>query len=180
MVKCPMCQRTLDNPRTLACLHTFCLGCLDHQKATTPVPLHCRQCNDTITVPTVGGFASLECNSFIDSLLKSLQGAPSDLNAVIRCDACKRMKLRCTASIVTRTSAQLAQRLIRNESATANHKQISLDDALAGTTTVKRIPRCQKHLGFEIDTYCKTCKESVCAKCCMRNTPNMTSFLWIR
>jgi len=30
---------------------------------------------------------------------------------------------------------------------------------------VKRIPRCQKHIGMEINTYCKTCKDAVCALC---------------
>ena len=85
LVRCPMCSRTLDNPRTLPCLHTFCLGCLDHQQATTPAPLRCRQCNSLFTAPAFGGFASLECSSFIDSLLKSLKGTGGDVNAVIMC-----------------------------------------------------------------------------------------------
>jgi len=47
----------------------------------------------------------------------------------------------------------------------AKHQQISLEDALAGNATVKRIPRCQKHIGMEIDSYCKTCSEAICARC---------------
>ena len=171
MIKCPMCERTLDNPRTLPCLHTFCLGCLDHQKATTPPPLHCRQCNATITVPTLGGFASLECSSFIDSLLKSLQGAPSDLNAVIKCSTCDDEEatmhcVDCNENYCPRCSA-----VHKKSKVSSTHNQISLDDALAGTTTIKRIPRCQKHIGFEIDTYCKTCNESVCPKCIIEKHP---------
>jgi len=34
---------------------------------------------------------------------------------------------------------------------------------------VKKIPRCQEHIGMGIDTYCKTCKESICAKCILAN-----------
>ena len=167
-----MCQRTLDNPRTLPCLHTFCLGCLDHQKATTPAPLHCRQCNAPITVPTLGGFASLECNSFIDSLLKSLQGAPSDLNAVIKCDFCQEEEAEMHCVDCNENYCPGCSRgHKRSKAYPVNHKLISLDDAFSGTTTAKRIPRCQKHIGFEIDTYCKTCNESVCAKCCIENHP---------
>ena len=49
--------------------------------------------------------------------------------------------------------------------ATAAHQQIPLEEALAGNATVKRIPRCQKHIGMEIDTYCKTCHDALCARC---------------
>jgi len=49
--------------------------------------------------------------------------------------------------------------------ATASHQQIPLEEALAGNATVKRIPRCQKHIGNEVDTYCKTCNDAVCSKC---------------
>jgi len=47
----------------------------------------------------------------------------------------------------------------------AKHQQIPLEDALAGNATVKRIPRCQKHIDNEINTYCKTCNDAVCSNC---------------
>ena len=55
--------------------------------------------------------------------------------------------------------------------ATAAHQQIPLEEALAGNTAVKRIPRCQKHVGMEIDSYCKTCTEAICAKCGIEKHP---------
>ena len=30
---------------------------------------------------------------------------------------------------------------------------------------VKRVPRCQKHIGTEINTFCKTCTEAICSMC---------------
>jgi len=36
---------------------------------------------------------------------------------------------------------------------------------------VKRISRCQKHVGMEIDTYCKTCNDAVCAMCAVEKHP---------
>ena len=55
--------------------------------------------------------------------------------------------------------------------ATAGHQQIPLEEALADNTTTKRIPRCQKHVGMEIDSYCKTCEEALCARCAVEKHP---------
>ena len=54
---------------------------------------------------------------------------------------------------------------------TAAHQQIPLEDVLAGNLSLKRIPRCQKHIGYEIDSYCKTCTEAICAKCRIEKHP---------
>jgi len=59
----------------------------------------------------------------------------------------------------------------RKLKATAGHQHIPLEDALAGNATVKRIPRCQKHIGYEINTYCKTCNDAVCAMCAVEKHP---------
>jgi len=40
-----------------------------------------------------------------------------------------------------------------------------LEEALSGNSTVKRISRCQKHIGMEIDSYCRTCEEAIFARC---------------
>ena len=47
----------------------------------------------------------------------------------------------------------------------AKHQLIPLYDALKGKVEVKRVPHCQKHVGMEISTYCKTCNGAVCALC---------------
>jgi len=47
----------------------------------------------------------------------------------------------------------------------ASHQLVPLHDALKGKVEVKRVPRCQKHIGMEIDTYCQTCNDAVCLKC---------------
>jgi len=65
-----------------------------------------------------------------------------------------------------RCTALSARNILHQKTkATVSHQQISLEEALAGNATVKRIPRCQKHIGYEVDSYCKTCTEAVCAKC---------------
>ena len=53
----------------------------------------------------------------------------------------------------------------------AMHQQIPIEDSLAGNAAVTRIPRCQKHISYEIDSYCKTCTEAICAKCAVEKHP---------
>ena len=48
---------------------------------------------------------------------------------------------------------------------TASHQLVPLHDAPRGQVEVKRVPRCQEHIGMEINTYCKTCNDAVCAMC---------------
>ena len=47
----------------------------------------------------------------------------------------------------------------------ASHQLVPLHDALKGQAEVKRVPRCQKHIGTEINTFCKTCNEAICSMC---------------
>ena len=48
---------------------------------------------------------------------------------------------------------------------TASHQLVPLHDAPRGQVEVKRVPRCQKHTIPEINTFCKTCTETICAMC---------------
>jgi len=53
----------------------------------------------------------------------------------------------------------------KKSKASAAHQQITLEEALDPNTAVKRTPRCQNHVGYEVDTYCKTCTEAICSRC---------------
>ena len=54
LTKCPMCDKPFDDPRTLPCLHSFCLGCLEAQQFTAKSKssdLLCHQCSAPFTLP---------------------------------------------------------------------------------------------------------------------------------
>ena len=150
MVKCPMCQKTLDNPRTLPCLHTFCLGCLGHQEANaTPLRLRCRQCDAPFRVPVRGWLDSFGCNSFVDSVLRSLQGANTNANAEIKCDLCD-VEEEATMHCVTCSEnlGPVCSAAHKRQKMAANHRQLSLGDFLNGTATIKRILAVNDTLGL--------------------------------
>jgi len=106
------------------------------------------------------------CNAFVDSLVKSAKAHNGDINRVVKCDGCKGDE---DASVHCVDCDEYfgpnCATAHKNMRMSAKHRQIPLEEALAGNATVKRIPRCQKHIGFEIDSYCKTCNDAVCARC---------------
>jgi len=48
---------------------------------------------------------------------------------------------------------------------TAHHQFISLDEGMKQGGSVSRITRCDKHPQQEINSYCQTDKQAICAEC---------------
>jgi len=168
LTKCLMCQKTFDDPRTLSCLHSFCLGCLEAQQFTAKSKssdLRCHQCSAPFTLPGLSEVALFSCNSFIDSLVKSAKANQGDINRVIKCDVCENEDATMHCMDCDENVCPTCSSANKKMKATKSHQQIPLEEALAGNAPVKRTPRCQKHIGYEVDTYCKTCTEAICARC---------------
>jgi len=168
-----MCRETLCDPRTLACLHSFCLACLESQKARTSPSsqLSCHQCRAPFTLASMIGVSALECNTFTDSLVKSAKENKGDVNRVIKCDFCDAEDAAMHCVECNEYFCPGCSKGHQKGKATAAHRQIPLEEALSGQTAIKRLPRCQKHFGFEVDSYCKTCNEAVCARCGIEKHP---------
>ena len=167
LLKCPRCTKPLTDPRTLPCLHSFCLACIETQKAvvlSTSSELRCHQCRAPFTPPSIG-VGAYSCNAFINSLVKSAKANEGDVNRVVKCDTCDDEDATMHCLDCNEHLGPACTKVHKRNKVLAAHRQISLEEALAGNTAVKRIPRCQKHIGFEIDTYCKTCNDAVCSKC---------------
>jgi len=207
LLKCPMCKETLSDPRTLACLHSFCLGCLESQKARAPQSsrssmeardpqlsrsstearapqssrssigarapqssqLSCHQCGAPFTLTSVIGVSSLECNAFIKSLAKTAKANKGDVNRVIKCDGCREENANVHCVDCQENFGPSCLIPHKNMKISAAHKQISLTEAMSGDMAIKRLPRCQKHAGLEIDSYCRSCNQAICARCGIEN-----------
>ena len=153
-----MCSNSFRNPHTLSCLHTFCLACLQTQKPiseATPSNFFCHLCGLPYTFPSPGGLNAFECNAFIDSLVKSAKDNMGDVNRVILCDGCGEEDATVYCVDCQENFGPTCLVPHRRGKLSASHQQIPLDEAMACDTAIKRIPRCQKHVGYEVDSYCK-------------------------
>ena len=174
LTKCPMCDRTFDDPRTLPCLHSFCLACLEAQKAGALTPssdLRCHTCRVPFTPPAVGGVGAYTCSAFIDSLVKAARANQGDVNRVIRCDFCENEDATMHCVECSENFCPTCSNGHHKSKMSSTHRQIPLEEALSGNTPAIRIPRCQRHVVFEIDSYCKTCDEAICARCGIEKHP---------
>ena len=111
------------------------------------------------------GVKSLGAGVFISSISKSITHTVKDANKV-KCEGCddgEDASMRCIEC-----GQNLGARCVLSHGKlrmSAAHQLIPIHEALKGKAEVMRIPRCQKHPALEINTYCKTCHDSVCPQC---------------
>ena len=163
LMKCPMCDKLFTDPRTLPCLHSFCLACLESQKATAD--LRCHQCRAPFTPPALGGVGEYACNAFIGSLVKPAKAIGGDVNRVVKCETCDDEDAMMHCADCGQNMGPVCLAPHKRGKLSASHQLVPLHDALRGKVEVKRIPRCLQHIGMEMDTYCKTCNDAICARC---------------
>ena len=73
-VSCSVCMNTFTDPKTLPCLHVFCLHCLNEILRTSGRHdiIACPECRKEIQAPRSGNLEDLPTNFRINSLLDAL------------------------------------------------------------------------------------------------------------
>lgn len=85
MITCTVCRKQLTDPRSLPCLHTFCLACVaplvaaDNQQPTVDCPV----CNKTCSVPP-GGATQLPVNDYVMRLMNRSSSSASASSRMMR------------------------------------------------------------------------------------------------
>ena len=68
MIQCGVCLKTLQEPRTLLCQHTYCLHCIEEGGEGEERFVECPQCNEA--TPLVSGIEGLNTSFVIENLLE--------------------------------------------------------------------------------------------------------------
>ena len=91
-VKCSICLDTYTEPKTIACLHTFCCECLKKHVLTSETggKFRCPECNAEIAVPEANRFDKLPTSFHHNSLLGLLAVRQSGDGSEISCGICKK------------------------------------------------------------------------------------------
>ena len=73
-VTCSICLDTYTNPKTIACLHTFCCNCLERHARTSARngKFLCPECQAEMTLPDKNRFDKLPTSFHQNSLLSVL------------------------------------------------------------------------------------------------------------
>ena len=91
-VTCSICLDTYTKPKTVACLHTFCLRCLEEHalKTQRQGQFRCPDCQAQLNIPEGNCFDNLPTGFLQNSLLSLLAVRQSGDGSQISCNICKK------------------------------------------------------------------------------------------
>ncbi|XP_033118922.1 tripartite motif-containing protein 2-like [Anneissia japonica] len=162
VLECPLCYKRLKDPKTLPCLHTYCLSCLT-EWVNKKGRLQCPNCLQFYDIPN-GGLNKLPPNILINNLLESIEQFENadkmkcycgKNTADFYCQEC--MQYICTACKHTHETLPLL----------LHHKLHTIEEIQSMTITqffALHPPLCPAHKK-ELDFYCKVCKLPICMPC---------------
>ena len=175
--ECPLCSETVKEPKTLPCLHSFCLNCLDkhagHARRRRKEKLKCPVCPTEFNVPKGDTFSdfptSFHLNRLVDVL--AINDSDAEMQTCSSCDDSSAVTSYCFVcqSFLCAACFDAHQRL----RATRGHRSILFEKLQAQNVEelMHRPAMCTQkyHQNEALEYYCQGCKVCVCVKCGLVN-----------
>ena len=172
---CPICLEVFHNPKSLPCIHGFCLKCLEcYFKDKNPgdeVP--CPLCRKEFNIPPEG-LVGLQHHFFIQHLVDA-RNVSSKSEEEVLCQACfeENEDGEGSASAVTMFCIDCNESLckkcsrhhIRPSMKGGAHQVRPLGAELEQELMQLRESFCDKHKDEQVKLYCHDCNENVCIAC---------------
>ena len=171
--ECPLCLETVKNPKTLPCLHSFCLECLDKlatfARRQLQTSIKCPVCQASFSIPDTDTFANLPSSFHLNRLVDVLALENSTLEAQ-KCNSCDENNPATSycfvcQSFMCKSCFQYHQRF----KATKGHRTVLIDKLQAQDVQelIERPVICsqQYHEDQPLEFYCEDCKVLICLKC---------------
>ena len=177
ILECPVCCENFTDPRSLPCIHTYCLKCIKGFCSTTKPggKVACPLCRKTFVVPEEG-LNALPKNFFIEKMLQAKHMAAEENQEQV-CDVCesdeidKGRKIRAEmfcADCMERLCGDCA-RVHSKSKATRSHKQIAVEEIAQGKLdevfSNSSPSYCEKHRDQVLNIYCNNCNTAACVVC---------------
>ncbi|XP_015776749.1 PREDICTED: E3 ubiquitin-protein ligase TRIM71-like [Acropora digitifera] len=182
--ECPLCLETVKNPKTLPCLHSFCLECLDElanfARRQLQTTIKCPVCQTSFPIPDTDTFVNLPSSFYLNRLVDVLTLEDSTAQAQ-KCNSCDENNLATSycfncQTFMCASCLQSHQRL----KATRSHRNVLINKLQAQDVQelIERPVMCsqQYHEDQPLEFYCDDCKVLICLKCSIvsHNRHNMT------
>ncbi len=165
---CTICLGRLDVPKSLNCLHTFCVKCLNEviaeakrkDEATFPCPV----CRDPHPIPRSGSAEDLKTNFTMANIVERVQLAEGAKN-VVKCT--NRDDGNPAVQYCGECQTYLCQGCFDMHGAvkgTRKHSVTPMDEVRNNPTKISQKRYCQEH-DEELKIYCVDTEEAICRDC---------------
>ena len=171
--ECPLCLETVKDPKTLPCLHSFCLQCIDkhagYAKRKLETTIKCPVCQACFQIPEGDTFGSLPTSFHLNRLVDLLALRDGSQEAQ-RCSSCEENNTATCYCFVCQNFLckdcfDAHQRL----RATRGHRNVLIENLQAQDVEdlMHRPAMCTKkyHENEPLDYYCRDCSVCICHKC---------------
>ncbi|XP_071955753.1 E3 ubiquitin-protein ligase TRIM45-like [Antedon mediterranea] len=162
-LECGICKNRLNDPKTLTCLHTFCLTCLE-KCMTTNGTLTCSTCSKTYPIPE-GGITKLSTNTFLKNILETVEHFLEKNEKKCVCEKGEQVESYCQDCKEYICSICCASH--KGIPALRSHKLYSMNK-MKEMSSIQiaslHPPQCEVHKK-PLEFYCKDCENPICVNC---------------
>ncbi|XP_033121413.1 E3 ubiquitin-protein ligase TRIM56-like [Anneissia japonica] len=164
VLECTICFKRLQNPKSLNCLHSFCLACLEDW-VKEKGKLTCPTCSKSYPIPK-RGLEKLPPNTFLNNLLETIEQFSE--SGHMKCSVCEKerqVKYYCQDCRQYLCSTCSDQH--KKFKAMANHKlhlMVDVQSMSPSQMTLLHPPQCSHH-SKPLEFYCTDCKTPICVNC---------------
>ena len=176
LTQCGICLLTLQDPKALPCLHSFCVKCLSQWAKYKP-KVTCPLCMQEYAIPS-DGVSGFPTNCFINTLKERHEHSRTihSKDAVVPCACCPSLESKvegycsscggfiCGGCVGSHSNIRML----------SNHKIIPYADLQSGKIDIKNLHQkkyCTIHEGQVMWFFCETCGELICRDCTVVDHP---------
>ena len=171
--ECSICVHTINQPKSLPCLHSFCLDCINKYAATKRsqgnTEFGCPECSAIVNIPEGDRFDDFPTSFYLNRLVDilALEDEKAERQTCSNCDENAPAASFCFACKTFLCSVCLAAH--NRIKASRAHRQTSLNNLAAGDVEelIQRPVMCEKqnHTQEPLEFYCQDCQVCICNKC---------------
>ncbi|XP_071956045.1 uncharacterized protein [Antedon mediterranea] len=164
VLECSICNGRLEDPKSLGCLHSFCLKCLENWVCTNRGKLTCPICRKPHPIPE-GGLQQLAPNTFLNNLLETIKLEKKKDEVQCICESTEQVTNYCKECrhYMCLTCSNHHKML----PITSTHKLLAVEEVQSMTQqqfSLLNPPLCPSH-AKPLEMYCTKCKVPICIQC---------------